>query len=84
MCEEPPALAAAGDVTAGHCANRINHSCWRLTCTIPARKAEDANVDSMVPGCIDWLLLRFVVVRNGAREISKQIKEEVLKQAAPR
>ena len=78
-CEEPPALAAAGDVTDGHCANRINHSCWGLTCTIPARKDEDANVDSLVSECIDRFLLRFVIDRNGARGISKQIKEEVMK-----
>ena len=78
-CEEPPALAAARDVTDGHCANRINHSCWGLTCTIPARKDEDANVDSLVSECIDRFLLRFVIDRNGARGISKQIKEEVMK-----
>ena len=32
----------------------------------------------------DWLLLRFVVVRDGADASSKQIKEEVLKWGAPR
>jgi hypothetical protein len=33
----------------------------------------------MVSEYIDWLLLRFVALRNGAGGSSKQIKEEVLK-----
>jgi hypothetical protein len=33
---------------------------------------------------MDWLLLCFVVLRDGAGETSKQVKEEVLKWGAPR
>ena len=50
----------------------------------PSSKREYANVGGMVSQCIDWLLLRFVVLRNGADGSSKQIKEEVLKWRAPR
>ena len=50
----------------------------------PGSKRGYANVGGMVSEYNDWLLLRFVVVRDGADASSKQIKEEVLKWGAPR
>jgi hypothetical protein len=37
MSRRTPALASAGDFTAGCWPSRINHLRWRLTCTIQAR-----------------------------------------------
>ena len=47
----------------------------------PGTKRGYVNVGGMVSLCVDWLLLRLVVLRNGADGSSKQIKEEVLKWA---